>query len=290
MIRFLKRIAQLLLPPIVVQVIAKVINRFRQPEWEYIPKGWEAAKNNDAIKGWQVESIRNTHIRRWPSFIASLQGTGPFGQSMEALDNHRPDLSSHNMMMTYAYALNLAAVGKTQLSMLDWGGGIGHYFFISRAMRPDLTLNYHCKDFPVFAEYGKTLIPDAHFHSSDSWQNQRYDFVLASSSLQYSEDWCTVLTQLAAVTQNFLLLTRLPLVRHVPSYVMVQRPYAYGYQTEYLGWCLNRSEVLTCAEQSGLKLVREFVVETPPHIDNAPEQCDYWGFLFKRWHKYDSND
>jgi hypothetical protein len=76
--------------------------------------------------------------------------------------------------------------------------------------------------------------------------------------------------------------TRLPIVHQAPSYVMVQRPYQYGYNTEYLGWCLNRAEFLQCAQKTGLKLIREFVVEQLPPVHRAPEQPEHWGFLFRK--------
>ena len=74
---------------------------------------------------------------------------------------------------------------------------------------------------------------------------------------------------------------RLPSVLHANSYAFVQRPYVYGYNTEYLGWCLNRDEFLQQASSAGMRLVREFVTGEQPFIDNAPEQCLYRGFLFE---------
>jgi hypothetical protein len=63
---------------------------------------------------------------------------------------------------------------------------------------------------------------------------------------------------------------------------MVQRPYQYGYDTEYLGWCFNKYEFLDTAKSIGLFLVREFFAQESSLIHNAPEQPIYYGFLFKR--------
>jgi hypothetical protein len=81
---------------------------------------------------------------------------------------------------------------------------------------------------------------------------------------------------------GFLFVTRLPVVQTHASFVFVQRPYAYGYNTEYWGWCLNQAEFLAQASQAGLTLVREFVTGEAPVITDAPEQCEYRGFLFQR--------
>ncbi len=184
-------------------------------------------------------------------------------------------------MMSYAYSLGLAACQKTSISMLDWGGGIGHYYLIGKALFPDLEINYHCKDVPVLAEYGQSLFPEAHFYTNNVSIDRTFNFVFSSCSLHYSQDWKSDLKILADVTEEYLFVTRQPIIHKFPSYVFIQRPYVYGYNTEYLGWCLNRQEFLDTAKKYGLQLIREFVTGEAPEIDHAPEPCEYRGFLFQ---------
>ena len=249
-------------------------------EWEYIPEGWQALKTDSNIKGWNVESVLEAYKANWPTFLKSLEGTLPFGISPESGSENRTNLMFHNLMMTYAYALSLSTRHKSSISMLDWGGGIGHYYLLSQKLVPDLGIDYHCKDVPVLAEYGRSLFPQAHFYTDETCLERKYDFVLASASFQYSQDWVSALKGLAQATAGYLFITRLPIAHHVPSFVIVQRPYQYGYDTEYLGWCLNRNEFLKVAENAGLKLVREVIAQASPHVTLAPEQPEYWGFLF----------
>jgi putative methyltransferase (TIGR04325 family) len=166
--------------------------------------------------------------------------------------------------------------------MLDWGGGIGHYYLLSQNLVPALEIDYHCKDVPVLAEHGRSLFPKAHFYTDETCLERKYDFVLVSGSFQYSQDWVSALKGLAQATGGYLFITRLPIAHQAPSFVIVQRPYQYGYNTEYLGWCLNRGEFLQCAQKLGLELIREFVVEPLPPIHRAPEQPEHWGFLFRK--------
>ncbi|MEP7288289.1 MAG: methyltransferase, TIGR04325 family [Chloroflexota bacterium] len=281
----LKQVIKLFLPPLFISVGKFIINGFTgltSSEWEYVPEQWARAKRDPKIKGWNVQAVLDAYINKWPAFVESLNSTYPLGLSPEADPSQKLDLSSHNISMTYGYTLALAAQHKTQIQMLDWGGGIGHYYLIGQKLLPNVQIDYHCKDLPLLAEYGQKLFPEAHFYVDDSWRNRQYDFVLASSSLQYSEDWKKSFAQLAECTADYLFVTRLPVVHHVPSYVMVQRPYQYGYDTEYLGWCINRTEIIDYSRTLGLELVREFVIEYPPVIQGAPEQCDYWGFLFRK--------
>jgi hypothetical protein len=58
-----------------------------------------------------------------------------------------------------------------------------------------------------------------------------------------------------------------------------QRVPAYG--TEYLGWVLNRDELLAAAERTGLRLVREFLLDYRPDVVGAPEQDETRAYLFR---------
>lgn len=275
-----KRIAKQVLPPILVDAgrwIRTASNGYR--EWEYLPDGW--ATQNDRIKGWNVQGVLEAYKAKWPAFVSNLEGTLPFGISPEAGLSARTDLAFHNAIMSYAYALTLSSRNKASLSLLDWGGGIGHYYLISQALVPDLEIEYHCKDVPILVEYGRTLFPQAHFYMDETCLGRQYDFVVASGSLQFSRDWSSTLEGLAASTAGYMFVTSLPIVLHSPSFVFVQRPYQYGYDTEYLGWCLNREQFLQSAGGTGLELVREFIIGHQPFIYRAPEQNEYRGYLFR---------
>jgi len=71
-------------------------------------------------------------------------------------------------------------------------------------------------------------------------------------------------------------------VSSVPSFVVLQRPDAYGYETEYEGWILNRGEFLEAAQQAGLALQREFLAPGVIDAEAAPERGVLRSFLFRR--------
>jgi putative methyltransferase (TIGR04325 family) len=242
-----------------------------RPEWEYVPEGWTRA--DPAVKGWDVDAIVESYRRKWPSFVRALDGAGPLGISHEVpegVDVPTEDRGAHNTLVSYAYVLALAAREKDRIALLDWGGGGGHYYLISRAVLPGVEIDYHCKDVPKLVAYGRELFPEAAFYEDDSCLERQYDLVLASGSLQYSEDWRGDLTRLAGATGGHLYVTRLPVALRSASFVVVQRPYAYGYETEYLGWVINRDELLGAAASSGLELVREFLMVDLLSARDAP--------------------
>ena len=145
----------------------------------------------------------------------------------------------------------------------------------------DIRLSYHCRDLPLLAAFGAELFPEQSFSSDDTCLTQRYDLVMANTSLHYSQAWRPLLGGLAGAAEGFLYVGNFPVVADAPSFVFVQRPQAYGYATEYLAWCLNREEFLAEAAGLGLTLEREFVYGYAPPIHAAPGQAEYRGFLFR---------
>lgn len=279
--RLVKRIARAVLPPVVTSAYRQLRRGSRDqgpPDWEYLPGGWPQPPTPSP--GWNAESVANTQLERWPAFVQSVANGAPFGLSNESAEGS-PDYGIHNTIMTFGYVLARAAQGHKHLSMLDWGGGLGHYYVYAEALLPALELNYSCCDLPNLVAGGRSVLSGVTFYvNEDEALAQRYDLVVASGSLHYSRDWRPLLARLAAATTGYLYVTRQPLVRKVDSFVVVQRPHRFGYQTEYPGWFLNRDEFLTAAGESGLKLEREFLIWEIPDVPNAPEAADYGGFLF----------
>ena len=282
MAKTLKEILKLITPPVFLHLVKFLRKRsITRREWEYIPGGWAYADKHAEIKGWNVQNVLDVYKEKWPQFVDMLGGTAPLGVSHESDLTTNLDIQSHNAMMSFGYALGLASHHKDRISMLDWGGGIGHYYLLAKALHPDMDIEYHCKDVPVLSGYGAQLFPQQHFYQDELCLERKYDFVLASTSIHYTQDWKTLMMQLAGATCGYLYIANLPSIQQASSFVFVQRPYQYGYNTEYLGWCLNRTEFLHTAKHSGLVLLREFIYGYQPVIFGAPEQNSYHGYLFR---------
>jgi len=276
----LRKVAKDWLPPVVTDLIRRARAPREPAGWEFRPEGWRATAGDEG--GWNVESVRDTQLRTWPEFLRLAEGTGPLGINHTDLVPSAENHGAHNTVMSFAYVLALAAAGRPTLSFLDWGGGIGHYGVLSRSLLPHTQVDYYCKDVPVLCAGGRTVLPEATFFERDeACTGRTYDLVLASGSLHYSEDWRATLSLLTRLTGRYLYVTRLPVVQRVPSYVVVQRPHACGYLTEYQGWFLNREELLSTTAELGLELVREFLIDERPPVPGAPEPAEYRGFLFR---------
>ncbi|MBD2610742.1 methyltransferase, TIGR04325 family [Nostoc punctiforme FACHB-252] len=251
------------------EIVAMRYQSVTPPDWEYLPNGW--ATPDSHIKGWDVESILQIRRHNFRELLKLVETSSPLTNSY----------SVHNTYTTYAYILALAAHKKDRISILDWGGGIGDYYLISKILMPHLEIDYYCKEVPVICEGGREVLPEVTFFDKeeDCFQ-QSYDLVLASSSLQYSEFWQQIAKKLAAVSRSYLYITRMPMVHRASSFVVIQRPYRYGYHTEYMGWFLNREEFLNYVTSLKMKLVREFLIEERFLVQDAPEPGECRGFLF----------
>src|SRR5690348_12354486 len=116
--------------------------------------------------GWDRQSVAAAQEAHWPVLLRNLEGTGPLGISHMPTRTTRDDTGDHNTMMSYAYVLARAARNKPSLSILDWGGGIGHYHLYSRVLLPEVPIEYHCYEVAVLSRLGARLQPSVHFHEN----------------------------------------------------------------------------------------------------------------------------
>ena len=262
--------------------LSRVVPRFR--EWEYVPEGWARARTDPAIRGWDEAAVVEAYRAKLPAYAEAIAGPGPIGlPTSAAFRDAVPTVKDQNVVLGFAYALTLASRQRDTVSILDWGGGAGLFSLLARALLPDeVGIDYHCRDLPAICAYGRDALPAAGFHDDDSCLDRRYDLVVASSSLQYSEHWRDVLGKLADAVESYLYLARVPVVLRTPSFVVLQRAYRYGFETEFLGWVFNRDELVSAVSASGLGLVRELVFGERSDVRGAPEPDETRGFLFRR--------
>lgn len=277
----LKDVLRLITPPVFIHLVKWLHDNGlrRKPVLEYAPMGWQTPLTNPSRTGWNTDIVVVSEQKKWEAFARNCQGNGPLGFSHESFDlSVIRNVSFHNINLTYAYVLALTAQQKSAVSVLDWGGGLGHYYLLGKAVLPDIELDFHCKEVPVMAEAGKRINPCVHWYADERCLERAYDLVMVNGSLQYIADWADTLQRIIPAVKGYLFLTRLPVVADSPEFVAIQR----AYDTEMLHQQLNQTAVLQAIEGMGLCLMREFVVGDRPNIINAPEQCELRGWLFKR--------
>ncbi|HEY7090275.1 MAG TPA: methyltransferase domain-containing protein [Tepidisphaeraceae bacterium] len=261
-----------------IQPLAQNIHDYFFAEMDYAPRGWGGQSSN----GWDDRAIAEAQAKHWPTLARNVEGTGPLGVAHFPWCLGREDRIHHNIMMSYGYVLARAARNKDAISILDWGGGVGHYCLYSKALLPEVKFDYHCFDVPPMCEVGRKLLPEAHFYSEEAaLEGKTFDLVISSSSLHYFENWREAAQKLAAASHDFLYVARLQTVFSAPSFVAVQhadrKPYG-----DLRGWCLNQGELVSCLSDAGMQLLREFVYAKSWAVRGAPEKAETRGFLFRR--------
>lgn len=259
-----------LLPPVVTGSIRALRRRLNPPlpVLEYSPNGWDDKLVADgALAGWNAASVVEATRTENAESYRLLQGGGPLGTGHQ-----------HNLHVSFAYVLARIAYGKTSLSVLDWGSGLGYYYYVAKAALPEIGIDYHCKETNVLAAAGRQTVPEAAWYSDETCLDRQYDVIMLSGSLQYAKDWEEQLRRIAGAAGEWLYITRLPVVERAKTFAAVQRVY----DSTMLHWQFNRADFLGYVESLGFVIDREFEIGDRPCVKDAPEPCELRGWLFRR--------
>ena len=268
-----------LIQPAIEYIRRRLVRIVYPSNLEYAPKGWKTVLEADETVGWNALSVVTTEKEKWDVFCNLVRGAGPLGFSHEHTDMASTrNISFHNVHITYGYVLALAAHQKSSLSVLDYGGGLGHYYQLGKSLLPDVELRFHCKEMPRIAEAGQLLNPEIQWFTDDSCLKRTFDLVMISSSLQYIERWQDFLKAISPAVGEYLFLMRIPVVERADSFVAVQKVYG----TKMLHWQFNKDALLQTIEREGFMIVREFVVGDRTYIKRAPEQFELRSWLFRK--------
>jgi putative methyltransferase (TIGR04325 family) len=265
-----KQIFKAITPPLLWNVGRDFKRRLLRSvdHFAYAPEGWSTRLPAGATSQDYWDSIIARERSFTEALIAHLQARAPM---LLTLDEELKDL-------LFGYVLALAARDKPKLTVLDYGGSLGDYYWLGKALVPGTDLEYHCRELPKVAEAGRQLTPAVTWHTDDACLAQPHDLVMFSSSLQCLAEWQDILRRAAQSARGYLFLSDVATVRGVPTYVATQHTRG----TTNLQNLLNRSEIVETVEGAGLRLVREFNMGPHPAVVNAPEQPRRVGWLFQR--------
>ena len=246
-------------------------------EREYFGREWPV----EVPRSWDDPGHEVTLRQNWPIVADRIAGTGPL--NMLHYSSEQADLPAHNSLMTFLYVLARAAHNSDRLSVLDWGGALGHYALVADRLLPEISFDFFVKEVPATCRVGAQLNTRAVFASSDEECFARhYDVVMANGAIHYERDWQARVERLGAAARSWLLITGQPVVSKVPSFVVVQRLRRIGFAGEFYSNVINRDEFVREVVRHGFVLERELMSWGPVPYHRAPEETVGAGFLFRR--------
>ena len=264
-----KRVIKAILPPFLWEFGKDLKRRALTSvdHFEFAPEGWSTRLPAGATS----EDFWNAFIARERSICEALKARVQAGDPVAVLTGDIKEV-------VFGYVMALAARDRQKVSVLDYGGNLGDYYWLARALVPAIELDYQCKELPRVADAGKQITPAVTWHIDDDCLDRPHDVVMFSSSLHCLQDWKAILRRAGGSAQSYLLLSDVPTVQRAPTFVVTQRS---GSMT-HLQQQMNRREILDTVEGGGLRLVREFDMGPHPLVAGAPEQSRCAGWLFQR--------
>jgi putative methyltransferase (TIGR04325 family) len=267
-----KRMLQSLTPPLLWTLARNLKRRWFHSvdhySYAHAPDGWSTRLPDAGTpESYWTNYLHRGRVKR-AAWIAQVR------EGKAATAEYDIDLKR----ITLGYVLALIARDHHAISVLDYGGGLGEDYWVGRMLVPDLTLDYHCKEFPALAEAGRALSPEVKWHTDDACFQQQYDLVMFSSSLQYLADWKQMIRLAAVAAQRHLLITDIPIVRDVATFVATERTPS----GTNLHWILNLDELVAAVDDAGFSIVRELGTGDYPDVANAPQQPTCAALLFNR--------
>jgi putative methyltransferase (TIGR04325 family) len=169
-------------------------------------------------------------------------------------------LSQRNALLPVVTAMLLTR--ESRVRILDFGGGPGYGLIVLiDALGDTRSIDYDVVDVENICEAGKELFSDGEgpcFHSDlPPLPGASFDLVHTSSTMQYIEDWRTMVGLLASYRAPYLAFEDV-FVGPFPSYVTVQN--YYGSRIPH--WFLNFRDFVSEVERQGYELL----LRTPCHV------------------------
>ncbi len=181
-----------------------------------------------------------------------------------------------------AALMNCAAQAKGKLRVLDFGGALGSTYFQNRSFFLGLEVEWSVVEQTHFVEFGQRKIADKklNFYSSikECLSEREPDVVFLSSVLQYLEEPYTVLSTLASLDVQSVIIDRTLFTNDNKDQIKIQLVPEGIYKASYPLRILNKKKVKSILIDHGFLLLEEF----NSNIDPSGECYSSQGLIFTK--------
>ena len=182
-----------------------------------------------------------------------------------------------------ASLLWVAAQNSGKLRVLDFGGALGSSYFQNKKFLDHLNkVSWHIVEQPKLAELGNKHLRNQSLSFSsnieDAFRFFHPNFVLLSSVLQYTENPCNVIADLANRDVPVIALDRTPFLnKDQKTFILKQSVPSKIYSANYPCYLFNENEITTAFRIYGYQLVESF-----HSFDKLSSKATWKGMIFKK--------
>lgn len=209
------------------------------------------------LYGSRAHGISYEPIPTWPessvdSTWAAPSVTERFKGYAAATDINVATRSLDAILQSPIYRDNIEALSKIVLSnatMLDFGCANGMYHSILSAHPATLNWKYVGADINAeLVRFCRAKYPETRFESIDEdkalpFKDNEFDIVFASGVIHYINDYVKVVSELHRTTNDYLVITRLPLWKYNKQQIVLQHVYHEWGEEHHPIYVFNRNEI-----------------------------------------------
>jgi putative methyltransferase (TIGR04325 family) len=233
----LTQIAKCVLPPIVVDA-ARWLLGGRRPT---IPDAGQVSTHYEPVSEWAT----------------AKEGTGTFDFDVakRSVDSELEVPVVHDNLEA------LTLINLPEAKLLDFGCGNGQYRLILSACSHTVKWDYVGVDIrPDFIQFCRKIYPKTCFETVEEgsplpFSDNEFDIVLASGVIQYVQNEVATLAELRRVTQEYVLVSRLPTWKYRCSQIVLQRLQGAWGEEQYPLHVFNRHMIEGIFAQVGFSVI-----------------------------------
>jgi putative methyltransferase (TIGR04325 family) len=182
----------------------------------------------------------------------------------------------------------LGTIGLANATFLDFGCGTGTYSQLLAAWPATANWKYVGVDVnSELVESCATTFQNARFLSIASggplpFEESVFDVVMASGSLQYVKDPVAVLVELRRVVKDYVLVSRIPVWKYLPSRIVVQHVSHVMGEEHHPAHVFNRGELEQLFTRVGFDILLRDYGSEPTTVPAVNERGTSVSYLLKK--------
>jgi putative methyltransferase (TIGR04325 family) len=182
-------------------------------------------------------------------------------ECIEALDRNQPIPQFHKQRSTYLSTVVAMMIKEKleRIKILDFGGGygIGYLSLVESIGQYIKFVDYTIVELPRVCSEGREIFREKIRYKEDFPFEDKINLLHASSSLQYIEDWQSLIKKFTLLKPTYILLSDV-FSGNIPTFCSLQN----YYESKVPHWFINIEELMSEFQKSGYQLIMKNIVNS----------------------------